>query len=236
MVRIILVEPEGPENLGMIARAMANMGHKELYVVSPACDILSSPSLKYALHARGILENAIIVSALEDALLDCDISFALTRRQGQYRQPDVYLPELGNILTGLEARKLGFIFGRERNGLLAEEVMLCDMILTIPSSSDYPSLNLAQAVMLVLYELMRISFNSMRKSQKPRLDEQIEKTSISVKKVLRELGYYKGLGDDKVDFIVRKAVSRASANRKAAVRIENLFSHILSRIKSTEDV
>lgn len=233
MVRIILVEPEGPENLGMIARAMANMGHKELYIVSPACDIFASDSLKYALHARNILENAVICASLKEALRDCDISFALTRRQGQYRQPDVYLPELDSVFDGLEADKIGFVFGRERNGLLAEEVMLCSMIMTIPTSREYPSLNLAQSVMLVLYELMRCSFNKMRKLQKKSLDGQIENTTKSVTAVLDELGYYKGLSRDKIDFIVKKVVARASASRKAAIRIERLFSHILSRIKNT---
>lgn len=152
-VSIVLVEPQSPGNVGMVCRAMKNMGLRELRIVK-GCPIDHPEALKFAVSAKDLLETARIFPSLEEALADTELSVATTRRHGKYRQ-EIYAP--GEIVEKIEANLAGnraaFVFGREDNGLTTDELSLCRWHATIPTSDEYGSLNLAQAVMVFCYEL-----------------------------------------------------------------------------------
>ncbi|AEJ60431.1 tRNA/rRNA methyltransferase (SpoU) [Spirochaeta thermophila DSM 6578] len=230
MVRVILVEPEGAENVGMVARAMANMGRERLVLVRPACDHLSPPAQRYAVHAESILEGARVCETLAEALDGVDLRVAVTRRHGQYRMPDLYLPEFPAFLAEFTGREVALVFGRERTGLTSEEVQACDLILTIPSSGSCPSLNLAQAVMVVLYELMRASFLSLAPNREEDLRPYLEEAVVRAREVLEKLGYYRNIPEEKVAFSVRKVIARMVRDRETAVRVSRFFSHVAARL------
>lgn len=153
-VKVVLVRPEHPGNLGAVARAMANFGFSQLVLVNPACDHLSDEALNRSKHAKEVLKKATIASSLEDA--GCDWLVATSGKLGS----DENIPRLplqpwqvAGRITNSKGRIVGLVFGPESSGLLNEEIELCDSFLSIPTSPKYPILNLSHAVSLVLYEL-----------------------------------------------------------------------------------
>lgn len=153
-IRIVLVEPAGELNLGSIARIMKNMGLTKLVLVNPKCDRASESSRIMAVHAVDVLENARVVDNLPAALIGCQQAIATTVRARsvpiELETPTRILPSLlrSNVQSAL-------LFGAEERGLSNEELKYAQRFLCIPSSPDYPSLNLAQAVAICAYELYR---------------------------------------------------------------------------------
>ncbi|MEM3677784.1 MAG: TrmJ/YjtD family RNA methyltransferase [Candidatus Bathyarchaeia archaeon] len=154
-LRVVGVEILYPVNLGYIARVMGNFGFKELYLVNVSRDILRE-SLKYCAHARGIIENAENVRDLGEALLRVDLAVGTTAVPGRSRDnllrrciPPSRLRDLYVSRRGLTA----LVLGRESTGLSNDELNQCDLIVNIPANQEYPTLNVAQAAAILLYEL-----------------------------------------------------------------------------------
>lgn len=150
----ILVEPAVPENIGAAARALKVMGFHNLRLVNPA-DHLSDES-RWLAHASGdVLESAKVFSSLSDAIVNLDLVIGTTAKKRSVKF-DYYRPE--DIVDVIKSKsgaveKVGVVFGREESGLTNEELHLCDLLSTIPMANTYPSLNLAQSVMLYAYML-----------------------------------------------------------------------------------
>ena len=156
-IRIVLVEPAGALNVGSAARVMANMGLNQLVLVNPHCNWLGDEARRMAVHAADLLEQSIVVNTLPEALTGCVRAIATTARPRtlniSLELPEVALPWL---LKSTETDAItALIFGPEERGLSNEELNYAQRFVCIPSSSDYPSLNLAQAIGLCCYELAR---------------------------------------------------------------------------------
>lgn len=182
MIRIVIVEPIYEFNIGMIARVMKNFGFEDLYLVNPKS--LGEDARKYASHASDILENAKIVKTLNDAIKDADLSIATTGVVGgDYNVLRIAVPiqELSNLIN--YNGTVALVFGREDHGLSNEEIALCDMVATIPTSEEYPIMNLSHAVAVTLYELTRNKIK-IRKYRLAKKDERkmIEKFFIETLK------------------------------------------------------
>lgn len=154
---IILVEPQLAENIGMVARAMANFGLSELRLVSPRNGWPKKGAHSAASGATHVLEHARLYDTAREAIADLNYVFATTARErGQMKRvfaPDDAMRETrGRIEAG---QGVGILFGRERTGLDNDEVALADAIITFPVDAKFSSLNLAQAVLLVAYEWRR---------------------------------------------------------------------------------
>ncbi len=150
---VVLVEPETPGNVGFTARTLANFGVEELRIVGP------DPREDYqaqifSVHAHHILDSAGIFKDLKDAIEDTDVAWAATARSGGNHSVTRALVPLHELPdpTLLDGR-ISLVFGRESSGLTNEEIGLCDLSFTIPTSEDYPSMNLSHAVAVVLYHL-----------------------------------------------------------------------------------
>ncbi|MDZ8238277.1 MAG: RNA methyltransferase [Nostoc sp. ChiQUE01a] len=152
-LRIVLVEPAGPINLGAIARVMKNFGLHNLLLVNPQCDPLSAEALMMAVHAKEILESAVVVPTLPEALHGCVRAIATTGRVRSWEIP------LENPRTALPwlleepEKPVALIFGREDRGLSNEELNYAQRFVFIPTNENYLSLNLATAVAICCYEL-----------------------------------------------------------------------------------
>jgi tRNA/rRNA methyltransferase len=144
---IILVAPQMGENIGAAARAMGNFGLSELRIVSPRDGWPNKAATAMAAHALPIVEQAKIYDSLVDAVADCSYVYATTARMREFNKPVISAREYP-AFTG----KTAILFGRENNGLSNEEIALAQGILTIPTHPDCPSINIAQAVLLVAYE------------------------------------------------------------------------------------
>lgn len=155
-VYFILVEPREPGNIGSAARAIKNMGFKNLEMVNPA-DYHSGETRRFAHQSMDILKRANIYDSFGEAIRDKAIVVGTTRRTGKIRGLIYPLHELARRIPALaKENKVAFVFGREDRGLTNEEIKQCGYLATIPSDKAQPSLNLAQAVLIVAYELSRL--------------------------------------------------------------------------------
>lgn len=155
-VSFILVEPKEPGNIGSAARAIKNMGFKNLELVNPA-DYHSAETRGFAHQSMDILKRARIYDSLGDAIRDKSIVVGTTRRTGKIRGLMYPFQELVRRIPALaKGNKVAFVFGREDRGLTNEEIRQCGYLTTIPSDKAQPSLNLAQAVLIVAYEISQI--------------------------------------------------------------------------------
>jgi len=156
----MLVEPKEPGNIGASARAMKNMGFRNLELVKPA-DHLAEEARQMACQGTDVLENARVYANLGAALRDKQFIIGTTRRAGRTRGAIVPIKEsVKKIIAAAGKNKLAIIFGRERNGLTNHEVAQCGFLITIPSDPSSPSLNLAQSVLLVAYELSQKTYKT----------------------------------------------------------------------------
>lgn len=168
-IRIILVEPEGPANVGSVVRVMKNMGLQHLTLVNPQCDPLGQEARLMAVHARDRLETAQRATTLSEALAGCQRAVATTARRHRHLAIDPQPPR--RILPWLLECPSALIFGPESRGLNNQELNAAQRFLCIPTSEDYAALNLAQAVAVCCYELRQAALE---------LDETQENTKHSV--------------------------------------------------------
>lgn len=155
-IRIVLVEPAGALNVGSIARIMKNMGLTRLVLVNPRCDRLDEAARIMAVHAVDVLEDAIVVDSLPQALAGCQRAIATTVRS---RSVPIDLEPAPAVLPWLLTSDVesAVMFGAEDRGLSNDELKYAQRFVCIQSNPDYPSLNLAQAVAICAYELYQAS-------------------------------------------------------------------------------
>ena len=151
---VVLVESRGERNIGSVARAMANFGVTDLRLVAPKVDHLHDEARKMAVKASVLLEQATVYPDLQSALNDCHYAYATTRRFGKYRV-DFHHPDsaASELLPLLDTGRVAMVFGREDKGLKTEELDLCQRLITIPTCGSIASMNLAQSVVICLYEV-----------------------------------------------------------------------------------
>ncbi|MGE0501887.1 MAG: RNA methyltransferase [Rhizobiaceae bacterium] len=154
---IVLVEPQLGENIGMVARAMANFGLAELRLVNPRDGWPSEKARAVASRADHVIDAATVYGTLEAAIADLSFVYATTARERDGFKPVRGPGEAARTLRGRFAagQKTGVLFGRERTGLENDEVALADEIVTFPVNPAFASLNIAQAVLLMSYEWMK---------------------------------------------------------------------------------
>ncbi len=150
---VVIVDPATPGNVGFATRVMANFGVSRLRIVGP--DIRQDQYAQiFAVRAHPILEKAEIFDDLESALEGVHASWAATARSGSNHsvtRAPVPLQELPDP-TAIPSQ-VALVFGRESDGLFNDELALCDLSFTIPTSKEYQSMNLSHAIAVTLYEL-----------------------------------------------------------------------------------
>ncbi len=154
---VLLMEPQLADNIGMVARAMANTGLDELRLIAPRDGWPNEKARIAASGANYVVDDGVAHGTLAEAISDLNWVAATTARQRDLRKP-VLTPE--QVVAEMRRRaaagqRCGILFGRERNGLETDEVAVCDAVVMIPVNARFASLNLAQAVLLIGYEWMR---------------------------------------------------------------------------------
>ncbi len=155
MISCILVEPETPGNVGSIARVMQNFDIDGPLILVNPCR-LTDEAYMLACNAGSTLDDAVVVATLEEALAMVDTAIATSREAGdEYNVRRIALrPEdLGG--DAIAGSSVGVIFGRESSGLTNEEVASADLLVTIPTSSSYPTMNISHAAAVVFYEMRK---------------------------------------------------------------------------------
>ncbi len=193
-LKVILVEPKGPLNVGSVARLCSNFEVEELRIVSPKCDIFSLEAKKMALKGQKYIDHCKIFDNLEQAIFDCDLVLASCGRLDASKDSNFESSEdiFNWTLSFKKISNLAIIFGREDRGLTNSEILLANKTFNIPTSQNNPSLNLSHAVSIVLYELNK----SANKNSKKELElfnlassKQIHDSFMEIEEMLLQVGY-----------------------------------------------
>ncbi|MFP4064532.1 MAG: TrmJ/YjtD family RNA methyltransferase [Bacteroidales bacterium] len=185
----ILSSPAREENVGAAARAIKTMGIDRLRLVNPLCDHLGERALATAHGSRDVLEEAAVFASLPGAAADLSLligSAAKKRNIREDRHPLNELPEILKSKGGL-IRRVGVVFGGEESGLSNRELDQCDLLTTIPMARKYPSLNLAQAVMVYASTLSVFTLDIAPKRQKPSTVDELEVVKEKAMQVLSDV-------------------------------------------------
>ena len=154
-IRIILFEPREPGNIGSVARVVKGMGLSQLYLVNPV-PFQNVDAAWYMAHgAKDVLENCHVVPELKDALVGVKYLVGTTHRRRDARLPTpVTAREAAHTIASVSQDKpVALLFGREDFGLSTDQISLCQLTASVPMATKNPSLNLAQAVQIFVYEV-----------------------------------------------------------------------------------
>jgi tRNA/rRNA methyltransferase len=226
-IRIVLVRPHGSGNIGSIARAMKNMGQTELAIVGRA-RTRSFWARAMAVHGRDILGNAKCYDSLRQAIADCVLVVGTTCRSGLYRRhsqpPRAIAPE---IIAAARNGKVALIFGPEDHGLSNKDLEHCQLLVTIPAHPDYPSLNVAQAAVICLYELYLASLTAAKSATIQRAPvEDVERLFDRMRKVLLKIGFLDSENPEHMLLAFRRILGRAGLEEKDVRIFTGLFRQI----------
>jgi tRNA/rRNA methyltransferase len=207
---IILAGVKYPGNVGSVARAMNNMGLSQLRLAAPQCEI-NSESYRMARSGGKILECAKKYRSLKSALRGIHFVVGTSAKTGGRRaysqSPRLLTPR---VLAQAAAQKVGILFGPEDTGLIDDDLMLCQVLMRIPTHSRGRSMNLAQAVMVVCYELF-LGSKSEERVRAPRLASsmQVEAMYEQLESALLDIGFLHPQNARHMMFAVRRLLGRA---------------------------
>jgi tRNA/rRNA methyltransferase len=229
--RIVLVEPLYSGNVGSVARVMKNFGFSELVLLSP-CEI-DMPARVMSVHAYDVIENARIEFSLNDALKGSNIIVGMTGLPGKtdnkhFRIPAYSPRQLKEKLAGNNG-VISLVFGREDAGLRNEELELCDIIVNIPTSQVYQSMNLSHAVAVVLYEL-----SDIKAGERYIADHfDIELLYDHIDEVLDDIEY-KEHKEDKTKLMLSRILGRAELTAREVQTLRGILRRIQWKIRTGE--
>jgi len=200
-------------NIGAVARALKNMGFTDLRLVAPAASARDRAATSMAVHGRDVLTASTGHRDLAAALADRTLTVGTTCRAGLYRSSVVSLRGAASELVSAAAvNRIAIVFGPEDHGLTNDELKACQRLVTIPTADDYRSLNLAQAVMLVAYELrMAATAGLASPATAPRraAARDVEAMLARMADALVEIGFLPADNPDHIMFALREIFGRS---------------------------
>nr|WP_301273436.1 RNA methyltransferase [Burkholderia multivorans] len=243
--RFVLVEPSHPGNVGAAARALKTMGFSRLVLVAPRVPhVQSDPeAVAMASGADDVLASAHVVSTLGEALSGVHWSIALTARTREYGPPRLApRAAAAHACTQVESGDIALVFGNERTGLANEHVEQCSALAHIPANPAYSSLNLAQAVQVLAYEL-RVAFleQTSEPAQQPAADagtlaqsDEIERMYLHLENALIALDFLDPRNPKKLMPRLRRLFARTGLEREEVNILRGIAKHILLKSRTPD--
>jgi TrmH family RNA methyltransferase len=232
LLRVVLVAPRNPLNIGAAARAMSNFGFESLRLVNPF-----TPSFREARSAVGaseILANAEQYKSVDEAVADCALVVGTTAVRNRDVQHPVRRPEYGArlIRRRLEAAPVALLFGSEKFGLSNEALSHCHWLIRIPTREKNISMNLGQAVAVCLYELIRDS-KAERSAKQPDLATagELERVTLMLLEALQTSGFLDRRRVSDSDERIRRLVRRLRVPQRDAVIWLGMLRQMLWKMK-----
>ena len=222
-VRVILVEPKIEENIGAVARVTKNFGFSDLYLVNPTN--IGKKALSVASHADDLLSTSTIVDSFNEAIAHTALVAGTTSQPGISPNRHLRIPffsphELKKKIEG-KSGILALLFGREDQGLLNEELIRCDFVVCIPTSTSYPVMNLSHAVAVVLYELRQVDGIPGELSLATVEDK--ERLFTHLRTFLDEIGYREHKRE-KTMLMLRRILGRAELTQREVRTLRGIVS------------
>lgn len=234
-VRIVLVATSHPGNIGSTARAMKTMGLTRLYLVAPAAP-LDFRAHEMAAGADDIYSEAVIVDSLAEALIGCQLVFATSARPRDIALVGATPFESATICAKQsDDTEVAFVFGREHAGLTNDELLHCHYHVHIPSNSEFSSLNLAQSVQIIAYELRMKSLKPTAlvetKQDSLASADAVEQFYTHLRQVLIEIGFLKPANPKRLFQRVRRLFNRIQLESLEINILRGILTHIQTAIK-----
>ena len=215
-VRVVLVSPRNPLNIGAVARAMSNFGFSDLHLVNPY--EVAFKEARSAVRSGYILERAHVVSTIPEAIAGCAHAIGTTALGNRdLHVPLIRLERAARLIRGhLKTSPVALLFGSEKFGLSNEDLSHCHWVTRIPTRDEHGSMNLGQAVAICLYELRRDAAvaRSTFEPNEPAGSEEVDRLTTVLLDVLTRSGYVPGISTSSAD-LKREGLSAASASLPA---------------------
>ena len=235
-VIILLIEPENPNNIGAVARAMKNMGLSELRLVKPPLE-WQAKGKKMAMSAWDVLERAKVCKDMREALKDTALVIGTTRRTRRYKSNHILFQEAIRRIGALRKRKkVAIMFGKESKGLDNNALSFCDWVTSIPAHPEYPSINLAQAVMIIAFSLFYEPRKDQSRIKVGMGGEKVEKKEIYevlnfFEAALNQLGYmnHKNHLIDRISTTFHDLIKRNGLLKREAQMFKGVFRQICEK-------
>jgi len=225
-ISILLVRPRYHENIGSVARAMKNMGLNRLIVVDGSSP-LHRDAYKLASGAEDILERAEEFPNLKEAISEVGCVVGMTSRAGKERSPLLTPKDLVEQLIPIsEKNSIGLVFGSEKEGLTNEELSLCNLYVRIPSTDAFPSLNLAQAVMVLCYELFQSSTTIQKETGPLASSEHLERMFNHMERTLVTIGFLDAKQPGRIMRVLRKIFVRSQMDEREVQIFQGIWSKV----------
>lgn len=232
-IRIVLVEPQHPGNIGAVARAMKNMGLRDLHLVRPSLFPHAEASAR-ASGADDVLGAARVHENFAEAIADCGLVVGTSARQRHLPWSLVEPRDAAaQIVQAAKTGNAAVVFGAERTGLTNTELERCNLLLTIPTDSDYSSLNLAMAVQVVSYELWLASRPGA--PPPPQRDvplasaEEMTRLYAHIEQVLQEIDFKDRTGSGQLMTRIRRLFNRAQVDQNEMNILRGILTAVQSR-------
>ncbi|MCP1659851.1 RNA methyltransferase [Neisseria perflava] len=257
-IRIILSRTSHPANIGSAARAMKTMGLTRLTLVAP--NLMATPmtpephtfdaakpqdfklpeeSFILASGAADVLEHAAIVATLDEALADTTLSCALTSRRRELtaplQTPRELVPEL--LQAAARGEQVALVFGNETFGLNIEEVQACNRLMTISGNPDYFSLNLAQAVQVVCYEICSqtgMQMSHLQQEDHAATHEQIKGMVGHLESLMHDVDFFRRRNSERMMRRMQSLFARANTQTEDIDILRGFFNKVKQNLREKE--
>src|SRR5580698_9968702 len=213
-LRVVLISPRNPLNIGAAARAMSNFGVFELRLVNPYHVAYSEA--KSAVNASKILEDAREIDSVAEAIADCGLIVGTTSIGHRALEHPLKRLETGGrmIAKKMASAPVALLFGSEKFGLSNEDMSYCHWLMRIPTREEHGSMNLGQAVAVCLYEIIRSPAAVRAKPEIKRLAsaEELERVTALLEEVLEHSGYVHARVEGSTRMKIRRLIRRMELN------------------------
>lgn len=230
-IRIVLINTFHPGNIGAAARAMKNMGLSQLYLVEPRVFPDEEADARAA-GAKDLLESAIVVNTLDEAIADCQLVIGTSARNRTFDLPIFDAHDCARKIVGeAEHGKVAIIFGRETMGLHNSELQKCNYHVYIPANPEYPVLNVSAAIQLVCYEIWQAHSKQdyVKRDEPYPLTRDMERFYEHLENALRKTRFIIPQHEGKVMDKLRRYFNRSRPERTEL----NMLRGILTSIDET---
>ncbi len=227
-IRVVLCQTSHPGNIGSTARAMKTMGLTRLYLVRPK-HFPDGEAKSLAVNAADVLDSAIVTQTLEEAIADCHFVIGVSGKERSLSQEVMTVREAASELKNIAAhQQVALVFGTEMSGLSNAEADRCHVLATIPANPEYSSLNLAQAVQVMSYEVrMAATEGQLHYDEKPTelaTQDDLERFYAHLQETLETIGYINPRAPKKLFERLRRLYARTRLEKEEV----NLLRGILT--------
>jgi len=233
-LRVVLVSPKHPGNVGMAARAMTNCAMGDLRLVSPRAKI-GKEAYILAVAGKEVLDNAGVHDSLLEAVADCGLVIGTTRRKGALRQSVISPEECADMmLPVLKLNKAALVFGPEDTGLETADLSLCHWVVGIHTGAKAESFNLSHSVAIMSYLVNRAVLGEEGEARKLATAENQENMFADIERFLCETGFIKEADPSRMMVAVRRMLFRSGLSEREVKIVRGILRQARWRIETPD--